>query len=499
MLNISSARLASETVRHETNASFAACTAWSISSTDARSTAPLCRPVAGLNTGLVRPEVPATVAPPIQWWMGVMRLSSVSVARSPGAGCELRHVSLLKMCLERSEREPPHRPSSAVAALQAPGSGRSSSAARRREAALSAIATTRSKAAALDASLPVSSNRSIPAWAASAATDGSVRPLVAAAPSSASVIVTPLKPSSAGGGTGSAATRAQAWCRAPGRTRWRSSRSGTPARDGGPERERDRSARAPPAGSRSRPPTGRCCGRPADPGEVLHGRRDRARAPSPRGERNARRADHGGRAERPLVERHERPGPRDIGDGGEIDVRPRPSEERPAGCGRLGPDARRPEPAELGCGGGGPAQRRRRTPPPSWSVAISSGGRPAPRAARCRLTSAAAAGPGSRCWSRRGSRRRSRPGRIRPGATPRVSSHCIATTDRWPTSSSVVGAAVMAVAGASPITGPVGRRSSDVRASVRRLQRLPTEAECATEGSESGEGMKGCRRRCRGR
>ena len=41
--------------------SFATWTAWSTSSTEARSTAPLCLPVAGLKTGLVRPEVPTTV------------------------------------------------------------------------------------------------------------------------------------------------------------------------------------------------------------------------------------------------------------------------------------------------------------------------------------------------------------------------------------------------------------------------------------------------------
>ena len=66
MLNINSARFANETVRHDAKAAFAAWTARSTSSTDARSTAPLCRPVAGLKTGLVRPDPPATEEPPIQ-------------------------------------------------------------------------------------------------------------------------------------------------------------------------------------------------------------------------------------------------------------------------------------------------------------------------------------------------------------------------------------------------------------------------------------------------
>ncbi len=52
---------------------------------DARSTAPLWRPVAGLNTGSCDPSVPATVAPPIQWWMGAMPPPFVSAPRSPGA------------------------------------------------------------------------------------------------------------------------------------------------------------------------------------------------------------------------------------------------------------------------------------------------------------------------------------------------------------------------------------------------------------------------------
>ena len=84
--NISSARRASETVRHDTNADFAACTAASTSSTEARSTAPVWRPLAGLKTGLVRPELPGTSAPPIQWWMGVICAPFVSPAPVCGAG-----------------------------------------------------------------------------------------------------------------------------------------------------------------------------------------------------------------------------------------------------------------------------------------------------------------------------------------------------------------------------------------------------------------------------
>ena len=44
----SSARLASDVARHAGNAAFAAWTAASTSSADAKSTAPVCRPVAGL-------------------------------------------------------------------------------------------------------------------------------------------------------------------------------------------------------------------------------------------------------------------------------------------------------------------------------------------------------------------------------------------------------------------------------------------------------------------
>src|SRR5579885_658862 len=67
----SSARRASESDRHAGNAAFAAWTAASTSSTEAKSTAPVCSPVAGLNTGPVRPDSPARREPPIQWLMGL--------------------------------------------------------------------------------------------------------------------------------------------------------------------------------------------------------------------------------------------------------------------------------------------------------------------------------------------------------------------------------------------------------------------------------------------
>ena len=54
----SSARRESESARHAGNAAFAAWTARSTSSADAKSTAPVCAPVAGLNTGPVRPGLP---------------------------------------------------------------------------------------------------------------------------------------------------------------------------------------------------------------------------------------------------------------------------------------------------------------------------------------------------------------------------------------------------------------------------------------------------------
>ena len=69
--NMSSARFASESARQAGKASFATETTRSISSADAKSTSPVCSPVAGLKTGPLRPEVPGTIWPPIQWLMRV--------------------------------------------------------------------------------------------------------------------------------------------------------------------------------------------------------------------------------------------------------------------------------------------------------------------------------------------------------------------------------------------------------------------------------------------
>src|SRR6478752_2219272 len=62
-------RLDSGARRHCSAAILAPATAASTSAAVARSTSALCTPVAGLYTGEVRPEVPATVAPSIQWEM----------------------------------------------------------------------------------------------------------------------------------------------------------------------------------------------------------------------------------------------------------------------------------------------------------------------------------------------------------------------------------------------------------------------------------------------
>ena len=74
----SSARFAIERARQAGKAAFAAATPASISSIEANATSPDCRPVAGLKTGPLRPEVPATAAPPIQWPMGVTVSSAPS-------------------------------------------------------------------------------------------------------------------------------------------------------------------------------------------------------------------------------------------------------------------------------------------------------------------------------------------------------------------------------------------------------------------------------------
>ncbi len=63
----SSARRERETSRQVSNALRAAWTAASTSSTVAKSTAPDCSPVAGFQTGPLRPELEGTLLPPIQW------------------------------------------------------------------------------------------------------------------------------------------------------------------------------------------------------------------------------------------------------------------------------------------------------------------------------------------------------------------------------------------------------------------------------------------------
>ena len=60
------ARRDSEASRHPAAAAAADATAASTSAAEARSTSPVCSPVAGLNTGPTRPDVPATTAPSIQ-------------------------------------------------------------------------------------------------------------------------------------------------------------------------------------------------------------------------------------------------------------------------------------------------------------------------------------------------------------------------------------------------------------------------------------------------
>ena len=66
-LNISLTRAATEVARHSGNAAAAEAIAASISSTEAKSTWAVCCPVAGLNTGPVRPEVLGVLVPPMRW------------------------------------------------------------------------------------------------------------------------------------------------------------------------------------------------------------------------------------------------------------------------------------------------------------------------------------------------------------------------------------------------------------------------------------------------
>src|SRR5262245_58651981 len=70
--NNTSARPDSDAARHAGKAACAAATAASSSSLDAKSTSAACSPVAGLYTTPVRPEVPTTDRPSIQWLMRFM-------------------------------------------------------------------------------------------------------------------------------------------------------------------------------------------------------------------------------------------------------------------------------------------------------------------------------------------------------------------------------------------------------------------------------------------
>ena len=65
-------RRESEAARHSRAAAAALATTASTSAVLARSTSPVCVPVAGLKTGAVRPDVPALSRPSIQWGMRVM-------------------------------------------------------------------------------------------------------------------------------------------------------------------------------------------------------------------------------------------------------------------------------------------------------------------------------------------------------------------------------------------------------------------------------------------
>src|SRR5262245_28421172 len=66
MWNITSARRPRPVARQAGSAALAAATAASTSATLAKSTLAACSPVAGLNTGPERPDVPSTTAPSIQ-------------------------------------------------------------------------------------------------------------------------------------------------------------------------------------------------------------------------------------------------------------------------------------------------------------------------------------------------------------------------------------------------------------------------------------------------
>ena len=275
----------------------------------------------------------------------------------------------------------------------------------------------------------------MPACAESTATDCTVRPRVAAAPSSASVIVTPLNPSS---------LRSKDWIRGDQGAGFESSAGydafeimtiGTPAAIAARNGARSRSS----ALRLARISTSERVGvarRPADPREVLRGRGDPAQSASPRANAVTARPTTAPDAPNVLSSAAMNdPGARHVRHRREIDVDPA-GPERTAGEERLPPDARRARLAELGralaparpTGGGGHA-------PPSWSVAIRSGGRPAARAALCSSAVSARSWAGLVMLAPKRMIPPTSPRRMRPRSAGDGRVPCIATMSRWPTSS----------------------------------------------------------------
>ena len=72
--NMSLVRAETLTRRHESNAVLAAATAALTSPTEAKPSSAVFSPVAGLNTGLVRPDVAATLIPFMRWLICFMVL-----------------------------------------------------------------------------------------------------------------------------------------------------------------------------------------------------------------------------------------------------------------------------------------------------------------------------------------------------------------------------------------------------------------------------------------
>ena len=103
-------RLDSDAERHSALAAFALATAASTSSRPARSTSALCNPVAGLNTGPVRPEVPAVILPSIQCEMRSMATTiEAQVCTAQYAHCYVTNVTTVLSALESRLDEPSAR------------------------------------------------------------------------------------------------------------------------------------------------------------------------------------------------------------------------------------------------------------------------------------------------------------------------------------------------------------------------------------------------------